>query len=336
MRRPGGRDALRLVEAPDPAPKEGEALVRVEAAGVNYADCMVRMGLYEAARGRTPIVPGFEFAGSIERDAGPRARFRAGDRVFGVARFGAYASKLAVGEAWLWPTPEGWSSAEAAAFPAVFLTAWYGLFEAARLRRGERILVHSAAGGAGTAMLQLARAAGLPAVGVVGSASKLDWCRPFEPEAVIDKSSTGWEEEARRLHPEGYDAVCDANGAETLRASADLLAPGGRLLVYGFASMLARGRERPDWPRLAWTWLRTPRFSPLELTSKNRSIVGFNVVHLFDRADLAKRAMEELLGWAASGRIVRTPVRTFPCAEAGAAHAELESGRTVGKLALLF
>jgi len=336
IRKPGGHRALELGEAPDPVPGDGEALVRVAAAGVNYADCLVRMGWYSAARGLYPITPGFEFSGTVE-SCGPGAGgLKPGERVFGLTRFGGYAGLISVPRERLWPCPEGWSLEECAGFPAAFLTAWYGICRAARLEPGETALVHSAAGGVGTALLQLARIRGLRTIAVVGAPHKAPLCRELGAQAVIDRSRADLWAEARRLAPEGYDAVFDSGGPSTLKEGYLQLARGGRLVAYGFAEMFPRGHDRPNRLALAREWLRMPRFSPLELTSANRGVIGFNVVHLFDKMDMAGRAMGQLLGWIREGAIRKVPVKPVPVERAAEAHRALESGQTVGKLVLTF
>ncbi|MFH1724515.1 MAG: zinc-binding dehydrogenase [Elusimicrobiota bacterium] len=333
VREPGGHGALELIEEPEPAPGPGQVRVRVRAAGVNYADCLVRMGLYGAAKGRYPLTPGFEFAGVVDAAGDGAAAFRKGDRVFGITRFGGYADSIVAGEDRLWPCPEGWDFPECAAFPAVFLTAHYGLFRVAKIEAGETVLVHSAAGGAGTALLQLAAVAGCRAVAVVGAAHKAALCREMGATVVV-RSGSGWWAEVDRAAPGGFDAVFDANGVSTLRPGYERLAAGGRLVVYGFAEIMPRGRDRPGRAALAWNRLRVPRFSPFEMTSANRAVMGFNVVYLFHKLDLARRAMEELLGWVRQGSIRKVPVTGFPLERAAEAHRAIESGRTTGKLVL--
>ena len=336
IQKPGGHRALRFLVSPDPQPGPGQVRVRVKAAGINYADCMVRMGLYQAARGLYPMVPGFEFAGQVDQLGAGAGGVSLGQRVLGITRFGGYSSSICVPAAQLWPCPEGWAEEDCAAFPAVYLTAYYGLFKVARAEAGESLLLHSAAGGVGSAALQLAKIAGIPATAVVGSAAKAALCRELGAEAVLDKSQGRLWQDCERLRPGGFDMVFDANGVATLRAGFEHLAPGGRLVVYGFASMLRPGRDRPDWPKLLWSWLKTPSFSPLELTSKNRSVMGFNVVHLFKRLDWADEAMRKMLGWAAEGKIRKVPVKAYAWDRAADAHRDLESGKTSGKLVLRF
>jgi NADPH:quinone reductase-like Zn-dependent oxidoreductase len=328
IRRPGGFGRLSVEDSPDPVPGPGEVLVEAEAAGVNFADCIIRMGLYSSAREYVgyPITPGFEVAGTV---AGT------GERVVAVTRFGGYATRVAVPERQVFPMPAGLSAAEAAAIPTVFLTAWYALFELARLRPGDAVLVHSAAGGVGGALLQLARIAGCRAVGVVGAAHKVAAAAALGAETVIDKSSADLWRAARAAAPGGYRAVFDANGPSTLRGSYRHLAPTGRLVVYGFHSIFPRRGGRPDWVKLAVDYLRTPRFNPFEMTRSNRGVLAFNLSYLFDRQDILQAAMGQIFGWLKEGRIRPPPVRTYPLGRVADAHRDLESDQTTGKLVLV-
>ncbi len=343
--KPGGFDRLRLGAAPDLTPKPGDVVVRTQAVGVNYADCVVRMGLYQSAKDFVgwPITPGFEFAGTVVSVGPGVTRWKLGDRVLGVTRFSAYATQVAVPQHQLFAIPDGLDMAQAATFPVMFLTAHYALFDLANVRlpgptkpsRPTRVLVHSAAGGVGGALLQLAKLACCQTVGVVGGASKIDSARAFGADHVIDKRHENLWRSARRHAPEGYDVVLDANGAETLRGSYEHLASPGKLVVYGFHSMFPRSKGRPDYAKLAIDFLRTPRFSPLTLTNDNKSVLAFNLSYLFHRDDILGEAMNRLLGWVARGEVRPAPVQTFPFDRVADAHRALESGTTVGKLALL-
>ncbi len=333
---PGSYDRLLLRDRPDPEPGPEEVLVDVEAAGINYADCLVRMGLYRSAREFVgwPITPGFEFAGKVARAGAGAEDHAIGAPVFGVTRFGGYATRVAVPRRQLRPVPAGIGIDEAAAFPAVFLTAWFPLHFLATTRSGMRLLVHSAAGGVGGALVQLGRLAGCSAVGVVGAAHKVEVVRALGASAVIDKSREDWRAAARAQAPDGYDFVFDANGAETLRDSWRLVAPAGRLVVYGFHSMMPRSGGRPRWLSLAWGWLTTPRFSPLTMTHENRSVLAFNLSYLFHRADLLAEGLDRLASWLAEGKLRPPAVTRFPFDRVADAHRELESAQTVGKLVL--
>lgn len=153
---------------------------------------------------------------------------------------------------------------------------------------------------------------------------------------MIDNSHGGlWSEVERLTRGRGYAAIFDANGVSTLRQSYRHLRPTGRLVVYGFHSMLPRTGGRPGWLRLAWDYLRTPRFNPLEMTQHNRSVLAFNLSYLFDRVDLLQAAMGDLLARLRAEQIRPLPLTTYPLAEVARAHRDLESGQTVGKLVLL-
>lgn len=334
---PGGLDRLRVEEHPTPEPGPGEVRVATRAVGVNFADLAVRMGMYTSAKVYVgwPITPGFEFAGAIDAVGADVSGWRAGDEVFGVTRFGGYASHVVVPAHQVRARPAHVPAEAAAGFPTVFLTAWYALHELAHPHPGDRLLVHSAAGGVGQALGQLGRLHGCRMVGVVNGAHKVAPAREAGFDAVIDKGAEDLWEHARAVSPEGYAVVFDANGVETLRASFDALAPGGKLVVYGFATMFDRGGDRPSWPSLAWRWLRTPRFDPLQMTSSNRSVMAFNLSFLFPRADLLVPAMDELLTWLADGRVRPLATTAFPLDRVAEAHRALHSGETVGKLVLV-
>jgi NADPH:quinone reductase-like Zn-dependent oxidoreductase len=337
VRRPGGHDRLAIEEAPDREPGRGEVALAVEAIGINYADCLTRMGLYAPAReyGGFPVTPGFEVAGTVTA-IGPEVEgTAAGARVMAVTRFGGYATRLVIPSERVFPLPESFSMAEGATFPVAFLTAYFALLELAHPRAGDRMLVHSAAGGVGGALVQVGAVAGCEIVGVVGAPHKVEAVKRLGAHHVIDASSEDPWATAERLRPRGYDIVLDAGGPRTLRRSYEHLAPMGRLVVYGFHGMLPKGRSRPDWLKLAIDALRMPRFNPLRLTAENRSVLGFNLAHLFGETAMLAKAMAELDRWVREERIHPLPVTRFAFERAAEAHRQLESGDTVGKLALI-
>ncbi|MBM4345156.1 MAG: zinc-binding dehydrogenase [Deltaproteobacteria bacterium] len=335
---PGGYDRLHHRSVADLRAGPGQVRVAVRAIGVNFADCMVRQGLYASAKVYVgwPITPGFEVAGTIDELGEGVQGWAMGDRVVALVRFGGYATQVLCAPQYLMRPPPGWSDAEAAGFPAVFLTAWYGLHHLAHARRGEAVLIHSAAGGVGQALVQLALAAGCRVFGVVGGAHKLAAVQGFGCTAVVDKFATAWKPAARAFAPEGFAVALDANGVETLADSYGLLGPGGRLVVYGFHTMFRRGGSgRRNWPLLAWNWLRTPRFNPLALTTDNKSVLAFNLSFLFEQTAVLAEALGFLLPLCETGQVRPLPVTTFALAEAARAHQALESGATTGKLVLV-
>jgi NADPH:quinone reductase-like Zn-dependent oxidoreductase len=335
--RAGGHEQLRVVELPCPQPAPGQARVQTRAIGVNYADCIVRMGLYASAKEYVgwPITPGFEFSGTIDALGEQTQGLALGQDVFGVTRFGGYATQLAVPAHQLFALPRGWSHAQAASFPTVFLTAWYALRELCKLRPGMRILIHSAAGGVGCAATQVAVACGCEVVAVVGATHKVQAARASGAAHVIDRSQERLEPALAALARKGFDVVLDPNGPDTLAQSYRYLGPGGRLIVYGFHTLMSRGKDRPNYLKLLLGYLRTPRFNPFDMNQHNKAVLGFNLSYLFDRAPLLAEAMSELMLWVEAGKIWPLPLTELSFTEAARAHLALESGQSVGKLVLI-
>jgi NADPH:quinone reductase-like Zn-dependent oxidoreductase len=336
IHRPGGYAALRIETHPAEAPGAGELCIRTRAIGVNYADCIVRMGLYESARKLVgyPITPGFEVAGEVSAVGRGVTGFRVGDAVLAVTQFGGYATQVVVPSQQVFHVPRGLDITQAAALPTAFLTAYFALFELAHVRKGETLLVHSAAGGVGSALTRLGKRAGCRVVGVVGRADKVAVARAQGCDVIIDKSREPLWRRAREEAASGYHCVLDANGAETLKQSYAHLASPGKLVVYGFHSMLATRGGLPNPLTLGLSYLRTPRFDPLRMTGENRSVLAFNLSYLFARADLLRAAMDAIVPAVGDGTLGMPPIAVFPFARVADAHRALEGRGTVGKLVL--
>lgn len=336
VERPGGFDALELIEEPVPAPGPGEVVIECRACGVNYADGIIRMGLYASARKLHgyPITPGFEVAGAIAAVGQDVEDRRVGEEVIGLSLFNGYASHLKLSTEGVFSKPRALGFEQAATIPTVFLTAWWMVHRQVHPRPGETWLVHSAAGGVGSALLQLARLAEVKVIGVVGSGHKVEHAKAMGATAVIDKSQSDPWKRIEALAPGGFDAIFDANGVATLKQSYRHLAPTGRLVVYGFASMLPKN-GRPNWLALARDWLRTPRFDPMDMTQSNRSVLAANLSFLQSHAPSMREGMEWLLERFGDGRLEPLPVETFALSQAAEAQRRIESGQTLGKLALL-
>ncbi|MEM1282959.1 MAG: medium chain dehydrogenase/reductase family protein [Chlamydiota bacterium] len=335
--KPGGYERLQLKSYPMPQPEEGEVLIGCKACGVNFADCCVRMGIYRSAKVYEgwPITPGFEVSGEVLEVGENVNNYQVGDKVIAITRFGGYTSHLVVPECQVFALPKSMSFEEGAAFPGVFLTAYYGLIELTHPRPKSTILVHSAAGGVGSALVQLSKAIGCEVIGVVGSSEKVKFVEELGADAVIDKSTSNLWENAERLAPKGFDVILDANGRETLKEGYQHLAPGGKIVVYGFHTMLSKGRGRPNWLKIVWNYLRTPRFNPLNLTTDNHGVLGFNLSYLFDKVDLFQEFINQMFTWLDEEKIHPPTVTAYNLENVAQAHKDLESGKTVGKLVLL-
>ncbi len=335
IHQPGGAERLLTEEAPDPVPQPREVCVSVRAIGVNFADLVVRMGLYKSARDLGwPMTPGFEVAGTVESVGSEVTTHAPGDAVIGITRFGGYVTRICLPEKQVVKIPRGTSMSQAATFPVAFLTAWYAAVELCRLRPKQRVLVHSAAGGVGGALVQLAKRARTTVVGVVSAPHKVEIARAQGADVVIDTSVDPLWPAAERAAPGGFHAIFDANGAETLGEGYRHLAPMGRLIVYGFHGMLRRGSDRLNVFKALVEWLKLPRFNPLSMVDKNCGVFAFNLSYLFDELELFHEAMQDLVQSLERGELHCPPVTEVPFADARRAHEMLHSGKTVGKIAL--
>ncbi len=340
IERPGGYRQLKIKEFPTPSPQNNEVLIEVSAAGVNFADVFIRMGLYKSAREFVgwPITPGFDFSGKVIKCGRAAPDLAEGTPVFGVTLFGAYSSHICVPAQQVFAiandskfTLDQWASV-----PTVFLTAYYGLFHNFVLRPEMKILVHSAAGGVGGALLQLGKVAGCQMTGVVGSPHKVDAAFAYGADFVIDKSKENLWAKANDICPNGFDVVFDGNGPATLKQSYKHLAPAGKLVIYGFHSMLSKRGGFPNYLKLAVQYFRVPKYSPLNMTNENKSLIAFNLSYLFHRTDMLREFMQDLLKWVEEGKIKAPALQSFPYDNVADAHRALESGKTVGKLILKF
>jgi NADPH:quinone reductase-like Zn-dependent oxidoreductase len=340
IERPGGYHRLQIKEISTPAPQNHEVLIEVTAAGVNFADVFIRLGLYKSAKEFVgwPITPGFEFSGKVIKCGRDVSDLTEGTSVFGLTRFGAYSSHLCVPreQVFIVPKDSKFNIDQWAAFPTVFLTAYHGLFQNIVLRPEMKILVHSAAGGVGGALLQLGKIADCYMVGVVGASHKVNAALKYGVDFVIDKSKDDLWASAEEICPEGFDVVFDGNGPATLKQSYRHLAPSGKLVTYGFHSMLSKRGGFPNYFKLAYEYFRIPRWSPLNMTNENKSLIAFNLSYLFHRMDLLKESMQDLMKWVAEGKIQAPALQTYPFEKVADAHRALESGTTVGKLILKF
>jgi NADPH:quinone reductase-like Zn-dependent oxidoreductase len=337
IQKPGGYDRLKLVEFPDPEAGPGEVVIRSHAFGVNYADCCVRWGVYESAKKYVgwPITPGFEFSGKVVDVGEGVENLKPGNSVFGVSFFNAYSTHVKVPEHQVFLLPQLFSYEEAAGFPAVHLTAYHALYQNLRLRSNMKILVHSAAGGVGTALLQLGKIAGCKMIGVVGASHKVDVAKKFGADLVIDKSQMDLWKAAEAYSQEGYDVILDANGPETLWQSYQHIGPSGKLVVYGFHTMLPKQGGKLNYLKALKGLLQIPRFNPMRMCNENKSVIAFNLSFLFNQVELLQGAMVDLIRWIDAEKIRPPKVTPFPMSQVAEAHRTIESGQSVGKLVIV-
>ncbi len=328
----GGPEVLELRDAPDPTPGPGQVRIRVAAAGVNFADVLARMGLYPDAP-KLPAVVGYEVAGTIDAVGEGVTNLAPGARVLSLTRFGGYSDMVVVPAVQVAPVPEGLSFEKAAAIPVTYLTAWLMLIHLGNLRRGERVLIHAAAGGVGQAAVQLAKWRGAE---IFGTASPGKHARLREAGVAhpIDYTSQDFEAEVKRTTGgRGVDLIIDAVGGESFRKSYRSLAPLGRLFLFGVSSM-APGEKR-SLVAAARGLISMPAFRPIGLMNDNRGVFGVNLGHLWDRAGELKEMLVEILKLVEAGQLDPIVDATYPFDRAAEAHRHLQSRKNFGKVLLV-
>ncbi len=313
-----------------PPPGEGEVQVAIEAAGVAYADIVMRSGAYAGVK--PPVVPGYDFVGRIEAMGPGVADFSVGQRVAGVTVTGSYATRRNVDAAWLTPAPEGADAARLVAAALNGLTAWQMLHGLARPDRGEWILVHGAAGGVGGLLLDLARLAGVKAI---GSASRGKHALVAEQGGVpVDYAAEDVAARARAISDGGVVAAFDHVGGRHLRTvSLKALAPGGLAILYGGYDATRGGRVRP---LAALDLMFNSRVPAYGLFQRSQGVIGYSApLWRAHRAARYRRDLSAVIGLAGEGRLAPRVGATFPLSQAVEAHRALESRTIAGKIVLL-
>ena len=312
----GGPEVMKLVEMPTPAPGSGQALVRVEAAGVNFIDIYQRSGVYKLP---LPFTPGQEGAGVVESVADGVREVRVGDRVAWAGALGSYATHVLAAASRLVPTPRGVDSRSAAAAMLQGMTAHYLVTDTFPLRPGHMCLIHAAAGGVGQLFCQLASRAGAHVIGTAGAAEKTRLAKQAGAHETIDYRTQDFEAEVKRITAgAGVHVVYDSVGKDTWEKSLRCLRPRGMLVLFGQSS----GSVPPFDPQLLATggslFLTRPTLASYVLT----------------RDELLNRA-GAVLGAVERGDLKLSIAETLPLANAAKAHELLTSRKTSGKLLLL-
>jgi len=333
VRRHGDESVLRLEERPEPSAGPGEVVVRIRAAGVNFADILARLGLYKAAP-PPPFIPGIEVSGVVEACGPGATSLKPGDRVMSFSPFGGYAEKTVVQESYAFPIPEDMGFPEAAALPVQYLTAYHGLFHLAHVRPGETVLVHAAAGGVGLAILQLCEEAGAKVVATVGSAKKVEAVKAECPSArVVVMGEEDFVRAAREATGgRGPDVIMDSLGGATFSRGWKSLAPGGRHILFGAASAVKPGaisKMAAGWRLLPMLWIAT-----LPMIDGNKTLSAFNLYHLASDAERLHGASKHLLELRAKGSVKPRITLSLPLEKAAEAHRRVQNRETTGKVIL--
>jgi NADPH2:quinone reductase len=330
LRKSGGPGVLLTEEVNKPRPGRGEVLVAVRFAGVNYAEILSRKGLYGWAPGK-PYIPGMECSGVIEEAGGGVDPSRVGESVMVGTKHGCYAEYVAVPEKNAVPIMEGFSYEEGASFLVNYMTAWVALFKMARVSKGEKVLVTAAAGGVGTAAVQLASRAGCEVYGMAGSAEKLESIKSLGASGAFNYRDAGCFKDLV-ASTGGVDAVIEMVGGDVFRKCMGSLKPFGRIVITGFASL-----DLNKWNPLSWlrTWKDIPRADVGVMAERSIAVMSSHLGYLLDREpDVLAHICGELGAFVIEHRIRPVVGRVFGLEEASRAHELIESRKSSGKVLL--
>ena len=325
--RHGPPEVLQVQERPDPTPGPGQVRITVAAAGVNFADTMARVGLYDDAP-PLPSIVGYEVAGTVAELGDGVADIAVGQRVMAGTKFGGYAEQVVVASGDAVPIADGLGFEQAAAIPVNYSTAWAGLLGFGSLQPGERVLLHAAAGGVGIAATQIAKRAGAEVWGTA-SPGKHDAIRAQGVDHAIDYTRKGWEAAVPPL-----DLVMDAIGGASFQRSYKLLRPGGRLVAFGASSVMSG--EKRNLRVAAPQALRMLRgFNLIEQMGQSKSVIGLNMLRLWEDRGTLRPWIEPLQAMLADGTLRPVVSDAVPFANAPEAHRIIGERRNVGKVVLV-
>jgi len=317
--RAGGPEVLEVRDVPEPQPEPGEVIVRVEAVGINFADTMTTRGVYSGTP-PPPFISGREFAGVVESTR---------QRVMGYMQWGAAAEKIAIRPKALWPQPKGWSSAQSAAFPVNFLTAYLAYWKAGLTsdawepnrwsdNHPRRVLIHAAAGGVGTAAVQIGKVLGIETYGTSSSQDKLDRVKKLGLDHGINYREVDYEQRVKELtNGEGVDAVFEMLGGEHTAKSLRCCRAFGRVIIYGTAT----GQRH--------------QFDAGVMMARSLSAHGLWLSVLAKDHELINRSLQAMQPWIVQGKLHPEIGHTLPMEQAGEAHRLLLQRANYGKIVLL-
>ncbi|MFW7381952.1 MAG: zinc-binding dehydrogenase [Oligoflexus sp.] len=311
------------------SPGDHQVQVAVKAIGLNFADIFALLGLYSATP-KGPFIPGLEFAGQVTQIGNQVTEWNIGNRVIGMTRFGGYVSRINIDANSCIEIPRDWTFAQGASYLVQTLTAWYALRTLANAQPGENVLIHSAAGGVGLQAMSICKRLGLHPIGTVGRESKLEFLHQLGYQDVIVRHRSFPEDLQRLLDGCPLNIVLDAIGGKVQKQSYNLLAPRGRLIVFGAAEHMSQG-SRPAYLRSLWQYFTRPKYDVLEMISANKAVIGFNLIWLCYEIQLMRALLVELDQMQLAAPYIG---KIFPFEEAPAAISYLQSGHSLGKVLL--
>ena len=328
----GDIDVLKVQENADPTPRDDEVVIRVRAAGLNFADILARQGLYPDGPPK-PCVMGYEVSGIVDRAGKNVDSSLVGKSVVAMTRFGGQSELVAVKATQIFEKPTKFTFEQAAAIPVNYLTAYALLIVMGSLHEGESVLIHNAGGGVGLAALDIAKNVGAVTYGTA-SASKHQFLKERGLDHPIDYRKQDWQPELQKLtNGLGVDLIIDPIGGGHWKKSYASLRHTGRLGMFGVSTASANGISGKF--KMLKAAIQMPWFHPLALLNKNRGVFGLNLGHMWHEPEKVAVWMREILRGVDEKWIQPHVDQVFSFADAGKAHRRLEERKNIGKVVLV-
>ncbi|NPA67007.1 MAG: zinc-binding dehydrogenase [Chlorobi bacterium] len=325
-------DAFELRDLQLKEPGDDEVMIEVEAFGLNFADVMARLGYYKACP-PLPAVIGYDAAGRIIKKGKNVTDLETGQKVTALTRFGAYATHVVTNKSGVVPVTEDTDAATATALATQYTTAYYAAEFSMNLQKGEHVLIQAAAGGVGTALTQLIKRKGCIIYGTAGSKEKEKYIKNNGVDFPINYREQDFFEYIKSIRGEkSLDAVFDSIGGNYIKKSIKLLAPGGRLVIYG-AAQIAGNSSKKSFLRPIKVLMGFGRYSPVKFFAESQSLIGVNMLKTGDfKPEILKKCMTDVVNLYNNGEIKPHISRVFKATELSEAHNYLQKRQSVGKI----
>jgi len=328
----GSPSVLKIIQMSEPVPKSDEVCIEVHYAGINFADTLMRLGLYQP-RPEYPFTPGYELSGVIHSLGDNVSGFEVGQRVVAAMPTGAQSSHVTVKTSRVIPVPDEMGLDAAAAMPVTYLTAHHMLHYLGHMKKGETVLIHGGAGGVGTAALQICQWAGIENVWATASGSKSGVIKSFGG-IPIDRHSQDFAEIIKQATDgRGVDHILDPIGGDNLRRSLSILAEGGKLYTYGMSA--AAPTSKRSLIRSFLAWRKTPKFDPLRLMTRNRGVFGVHMGTWKDEGAMSEQ-LHRIMEGIKLGKLSPVIDSIFDAEQVAEAHQHLHDAKNIGKVLLRF
>lgn len=322
-------NAFETREIPIPEIEENQVLIKTEASGLNFADVMARLGMYKDAPS-IPCILGYEVIGQVEKIGNQVKNLNKGQRILTFTRFGAYAEYVAVDYRGVVPIPENMDAGIACALATQYCTAWYAAEEMIKLNEGDHVLINAAAGGVGTALVQMAKRKKCIVYGTCSTHEKIEFLKKAGVDFPINYLKQNFYEVIKTIRgKQGLDVVFDSVGGSNFKKGKNLLGHGGRIVGYGAAERVGAGGIFSTLS-LAWNF---GFFSPISLIMKSQSIIGVNMLRIAEtKPEILQRCIKQVLELTIKGELKPYAGGVFPSEKISEAHSFLESRKSIGKI----